>query len=503
MIELVERIALVRGLHHLKALNKCDENTLVQLPPTGEKDWASLADVREPRETGRAEGGAGGARWPTPKHLFELSPASGGRCSGHVRSRHRADPGGGTGRRPDSPPCSGCGCRSRTTCRGVARCNWRARCWPWRRRKPPRSPTSTRTTASGCRRHPPRPTGMRMIDARRDKKPDEFNAAVADYRASHLRRRSARRVWPRRGVEVVYNRFAPFYQCTGLYVFAFLLAVVGFVLQRGREAGAGRDALRRSAFLVLVLTLVVHTVALFARMYLMDRPLRVRDQPVLVGRLHRLGVRGAVPDAGADLPDRRRERGRRRSSGWRRRIVAHNLATRGHAGDDAGGARHELLARDARHHRHARATRRRSSPGSSARCTSCRCSAPSIRDSFQKPGEPTVGELLGVRRRRAGLVGDPAGFLCGSSTRRWTSSSASTRSCCGRAFGVVAAVGGGLRAGADAAAGRRRTAWTRRASRWPGRCPVWRSRSRRWRSRRRAARSSARWSTAWCASPRC
>jgi ABC-type transport system involved in cytochrome c biogenesis permease subunit len=71
--------------------------------------------------------------------------------------------------------------------------------------------------------------------------------------------------------ELFYNRFAPFYQCTGLYVLAFVLAVVGLGCQAA-DSPAWGAALRRSAFAITAGTLVLHTVALFARMFIMDRP---------------------------------------------------------------------------------------------------------------------------------------------------------------------------------------------------------------------------------------
>lgn len=71
--------------------------------------------------------------------------------------------------------------------------------------------------------------------------------------------------------ELFYNRFAPFFQSTGLYVLAFVLAVIGFVCQAADSPGWGA-ALRRSAFAITAGTLVLHTVALFARMFIMDRP---------------------------------------------------------------------------------------------------------------------------------------------------------------------------------------------------------------------------------------
>jgi ABC-type transport system involved in cytochrome c biogenesis permease subunit len=92
--------------------------------------------------------------------------------------------------------------------------------------------------------------------------PAPFNSILDDYRNDLAERfpaetRSAE-------FEVFFNDFAPFYQCAGLYVVVFLLTCLSWV--------AWRQPLNRSAFWLLVLTLGVHTWALGARMYLMDRP---------------------------------------------------------------------------------------------------------------------------------------------------------------------------------------------------------------------------------------
>jgi len=63
--------------------------------------------------------------------------------------------------------------------------------------------------------------------------------------------------------EVFFNHFAPFYQCTVLYVCVFVLACLGFL--------GWTETLGRSAFWLTVVTLLVHTWALLARMYLTDR----------------------------------------------------------------------------------------------------------------------------------------------------------------------------------------------------------------------------------------
>ncbi|HEV2949580.1 MAG TPA: cytochrome c biogenesis protein CcsA [Gemmataceae bacterium] len=63
--------------------------------------------------------------------------------------------------------------------------------------------------------------------------------------------------------EVFFNHFAPFYQCSVLYVFVFVLACLAFLGWSGPVS--------RAAFWLAIVTLGVHIWALIARMYLMDR----------------------------------------------------------------------------------------------------------------------------------------------------------------------------------------------------------------------------------------
>lgn len=164
----------------------------------------------------------------------------------------------------------------------------------------------------------------KMVSAYRDDKPDEFNKQLKDYRDSQLHHLSGADL-ARVRLEATYDRFAPFYQCTGLYVFAFLLTAVGFILKAAEKPQWG-DALRVSASRVLYLTLVVHTAALLVRMYLMDRPFvfvtNLYSSAIFIGwgcvvigvvleRLYPIGIGNAIA---AIL-------------GLSTTIVAHNLAT--------------------------------------------------------------------------------------------------------------------------------------------------------------------------------
>jgi len=164
----------------------------------------------------------------------------------------------------------------------------------------------------------------RMIAARREKKPEEFNAALAEYRDSRLDAVTPAELAKVR-LETTYNRFAPFMQCIALYVIVFVLSALGFILS-ATEKKAWGEALRRSASWVLYTTLIVHTGALLVRMSLMDRPLvfvtNLYSSAVFIGwgcvvlgmvleRIFPLGIGNAV--AGV--------------LGLATTIVAHNLTT--------------------------------------------------------------------------------------------------------------------------------------------------------------------------------
>ena len=68
----------------------------------------------------------------------------------------------------------------------------------------------------------------------------------------------------RASFEFLFNRLEPFSQSMTLYVLAFLLACATWL--------GWSQALRRSAFYLLLLALAIHTFGLFSRMYLQERP---------------------------------------------------------------------------------------------------------------------------------------------------------------------------------------------------------------------------------------
>ena len=68
----------------------------------------------------------------------------------------------------------------------------------------------------------------------------------------------------RASFEAVFNFLQPFSQAMALYVLAFLLACASWL--------GWSEALRRSAFCVLLLAIAIHTFGLVSRMYLQERP---------------------------------------------------------------------------------------------------------------------------------------------------------------------------------------------------------------------------------------
>jgi ABC-type transport system involved in cytochrome c biogenesis permease subunit len=95
-----------------------------------------------------------------------------------------------------------------------------------------------------------------------DNKPEAFNKAVEAYReklAVQMPRETEMA-----GFEVFFNHFAPFYQCVILYVGVFILASLSWMVWS--------RPLSRAAFYLALMTLVVHTFALGARMYIQGRP---------------------------------------------------------------------------------------------------------------------------------------------------------------------------------------------------------------------------------------
>ena len=101
-----------------------------------------------------------------------------------------------------------------------------------------------------------------MGDAYRAGKADAFNGAVNGLAASMAAREPE--ATGRAKFEFLFNHIAPFYQSMTLYVLVFLLVCGSWL--------GWSQSLNRSAFLVTLAALALHTFGLAARMYLQGRP---------------------------------------------------------------------------------------------------------------------------------------------------------------------------------------------------------------------------------------
>jgi ABC-type transport system involved in cytochrome c biogenesis permease subunit len=95
-----------------------------------------------------------------------------------------------------------------------------------------------------------------------DNDPGSFNAAVAGYQANLDERIPARMNKVR--FETFFYRTSPFVQTMGLYVFAFVLAVLSWL--------GWSKPLSKAALAVLLVGLVIHTFGLVSRIYIQSRP---------------------------------------------------------------------------------------------------------------------------------------------------------------------------------------------------------------------------------------
>jgi ABC-type transport system involved in cytochrome c biogenesis permease subunit len=89
-----------------------------------------------------------------------------------------------------------------------------------------------------------------------------FNQALNQYRQSL--QSDLDKELKRTHIEYSYNRFAPFYKSTVIYLIAFILACVTWV--------NGSEGTRKTAFYLVALAAIVHTGGLLTRMYIEGRP---------------------------------------------------------------------------------------------------------------------------------------------------------------------------------------------------------------------------------------
>jgi ABC-type transport system involved in cytochrome c biogenesis permease subunit len=103
-----------------------------------------------------------------------------------------------------------------------------------------------------------------ILTAYRENKADQFNRDVAHYTDLVAGTATADVDTARLGFESLFNGFAPFYICTLLYFFAFVLAALSWFGWSG--------PLSRAALWLTAGTLVLHTLAIVARIYISGRP---------------------------------------------------------------------------------------------------------------------------------------------------------------------------------------------------------------------------------------
>jgi ABC-type transport system involved in cytochrome c biogenesis permease subunit len=111
-------------------------------------------------------------------------------------------------------------------------------------------------------KHPATLALWKILNAYKKNDAQAFNAEVAAYRQWLDENRPADMRGA--GFETFFNNFAPFFQCAVLYVLVFILTVMSWIVFT--------RPLNRAALALAVVTLVVHTFALGARMYILNRP---------------------------------------------------------------------------------------------------------------------------------------------------------------------------------------------------------------------------------------
>jgi ABC-type transport system involved in cytochrome c biogenesis permease subunit len=128
---------------------------------------------------------------------------------------------------------------------------------------PPSNPTGEwRTFAEAGKGSDFEKVLMAYADSQGTKK-EPFNKAVSEYREKQAREFPS--IATKASFESYYNHAQPFYQCIWLYFVVLILSCLSWL--------GWTDPLRRAAFWLIVVTLTLHTLALFARMYLLGRPL--------------------------------------------------------------------------------------------------------------------------------------------------------------------------------------------------------------------------------------
>ena len=103
---------------------------------------------------------------------------------------------------------------------------------------------------------------VKMAAALAANKPDDFNAAIRDYRSTLVPTQT--KALAKARAEVFFNQMEPFYNAMVIYILAGLLAMFSWFNLS--------ETLRRSAFWLVGLAFVIHTTGLIYRMVLEGRP---------------------------------------------------------------------------------------------------------------------------------------------------------------------------------------------------------------------------------------
>jgi len=105
-----------------------------------------------------------------------------------------------------------------------------------------------------------------IVNAYSDNKPATFNKAVGRYQALLNKTKIEKLEMSKIEFEARFNKFSPLFWPAFLYLFAFVLAIFGWLLP------SAMSVLNRSAFVLIVLTFCVHSWALWARIEISGRP---------------------------------------------------------------------------------------------------------------------------------------------------------------------------------------------------------------------------------------
>lgn len=110
--------------------------------------------------------------------------------------------------------------------------------------------------------HPSAQHYVSIISAYRESNPSLFHQKISEYQ-SDLKSQFGKKL-RKIDYEVLFNFFSPFYKCMVLYVLIFILAWISWLIWP--------EILGKSAFYILILTFILHTIGLISRMYLQGRP---------------------------------------------------------------------------------------------------------------------------------------------------------------------------------------------------------------------------------------